>query len=414
MSQDSSNSAIKNGQPNDSKLENANSNGTPKPQHPDEPTKYRLPFTLWLADHFTWSWFTCTQSTGGVATLLSECPKQFHGLYTIGVIIFIFNIILWIAFTSLMALRWYANPSTIKRCFTQPPECFFFGSFWLSVATMVINMQRYGVPHSGAWLVGAVRVLFWIYAACSISVTMVHIVVISKYTPFSAIAFAPPMFILILNAMLTGTVAAAIVESQPEHHRLSIMVAGVGYQGLGWIVCTMFLTLTMANLLEKGWPAPNVRSGLFIMVGTSGFTIVALIGIARGAPEGYAYFAAHPMAKEILVVVATWVGVFMWVFSFWVFGLALLVNLVELMKRDEEGKWRVNVQFTNTSWASIFPNVGWTLSTIYLGQEFESEGIIWVSVAMTILLVAFWLLELFLMMRAVARSIFVDARIKMA
>ncbi|EME42150.1 hypothetical protein DOTSEDRAFT_73066 [Dothistroma septosporum NZE10] len=414
---DSSDSATKDGQSsanNATQLENAHSNSNGTSQRPPEDMKHRQPFTLWLVDHFTWSWFTCTQSTGGIAALLSECPKQFHGLETIGVIIFIFNIVLWLLFTLLMALRWYINPSTIRRCFTQPPECFFFGSFWLSAATMVINMQRYGVPHAGEWLITAVRVCFWIYAACSILVTMGHVVVISKYTPFSAIAFAPPMFILILNAMLTGTVAAAIVETQPPHYRVSIMVAGVGYQGLGWIVCTMFLTLTMANLLEKGWPAVNVRSGLFIMVGTSGFTIVALIGIARGAPDDYGYFATHPMAKEILLVVATWVGVFMWVFSLWVFGLALLVNLAEFVKRDEHGKWKVNVQFTNTAWALIFPNVGWAISTIFLGQELESEGILWVSVAMIILLVAFWLLELFLMARAVVRSIFVDARIKMA
>lgn len=61
----------------------------------------------------------------------------------------------------------------------------------------------------------------------------------------------------------------------------------------------------------------------------------------------------------------------------------------------------------------IFPNVGWTLSTIYLGQELESQGVIWVSVAMIILLVAFWLLDLILMAKTFCLSVFKDSRIKM-
>lgn len=160
--------------------------------------------------------------------------------------------------------------------------------------------------------------------------------------------------ITILSAMLTGTVAAAISENQPPHYRLPIIVAGVAYQGLGWLVCMICLTMCMSNLLENGWPAPNLRPGLFVMVGTSGFTIIALIGMARASPEGYAYFAKYPNAKEILLVIATWTGVLLWLFSFWVFGLAVVINLVEVVKRDEEsGKLKLNVTWTNAAWGEF-------------------------------------------------------------
>lgn len=81
----------------------------------------------------SWSWFTCPQSTGGIAVLLSECPKQFHGLYTIGLIIFLFNIVIWSTFTALQLTRWIVNPQKIRQSFTNPPECYFFGSYWLYV-----------------------------------------------------------------------------------------------------------------------------------------------------------------------------------------------------------------------------------------------------------------------------------------
>lgn len=64
--------------------------------------------------------------------------------------------------------------------------------------------------------------------------------------------------------------------------------------------------------------------------------------------------------------------------------------------------------------AVVFPNVGFTISTIYLGQELESNAILWVSVAMILLLVTVWLLDLFLMGKAMINSMFVDSRIKLS
>jgi tellurite resistance protein TehA-like permease len=114
----------------------------------------------------------------------------------------------------------------------------------------------------------------------------------------------------------------------------------------------MYLTMTMANLLEKGWPAPAQRPGLFILIGTSGFTIVALIGMARAAPSGYGYFERNPIAADVLLIVATWVGVFLWLFSFWAFGLAFMINVLELfVKRN--GTWHVNLPYTNTAWGKF-------------------------------------------------------------
>ena len=51
--------------------------------------------------------------------------------------------------------------------------------------------------------------------------------------------------------------------------------------------------------------------------------------------------------------------------------------------------------------AFIFPNVGFTLATIDIGQELGSPGILWVATAMTILLVIFWLMDITLLVKAV-------------
>lgn len=85
------------------------------------------------------------------------------------------------------------------------------------------------------------------------------------------------------------------------------------------------------------------------MVGTAGFTIVALIGCARAAPADYGYFATHPIAGEVLLIVATWTGIFLWLFCVFVFGVAFLIIMAGLFEK-QDGKWKIGMSWNNASW----------------------------------------------------------------
>lgn len=382
----------------------------------------------WIVERMNWSWFTATQSTGGVAVLLSECPKQFAGLQTVGVVLFILNLFLWLTFSGLMITKWLIRPSSFKKSFL-PTECYFLGSFWLTQATFIICMQRFGVPHTGPWLVVAIRVLFWIYAAVTFISTVLQFVTVFARNPSKAIEMNPAWFLMVYQAMLTGTTAASIATSQPAAQRLPIIVAGVSYQGYGFMASFLIMVWLLGFMIEKGWPAPSSAPGLFLSVGAIGFTITALIGNARYVPVGYGYFA-NPDAAVIVQVMALWVGIFMWIFGFWLFAIALVVCLGESV-RKEDGRWKLPMKFNNTWWSEsrqyltslkfgdaniidlpgfIFPNVGFTLGTIYIGQELRSNAIAWVSTAMVILVFAFWLFDLFLMAKTIIKSLFVDEK----
>jgi tellurite resistance protein TehA-like permease len=384
-----------------------------KPPLAEEPQ--RLDARTWLVERFSWTWFTATQSTGGMAIVLAECPHQFNGLHTIGAIIFIFNIVLWLLFTGLTITRWRLKPTTLRASFTQPPEAYFYGSWWLTAATIILGIQHYGVPHTGPWLIGAIRVLFWIYAACTLLSSLVVFVVMTKESLIKNPGGNPSILLTVFHAMLAGTVAAGIVEGQPEAHRLPIMVAGVGIQGYGWILSMIYVGWIFSSLLQNGFPGTSsVRPGFFMLVGTAGYTIVVLIGNARGAPANYGYFASHPMAAEIVLVMATWTSIFLWVFTFWCFAMVTISILSDMVRRDERGRWRLTMSWHNTWWAFIFPNVGFTISTIYLGQELESDAILWVSTGMVILLVAFWLFDMVLFFKTIAYSMLRDSRVKLS
>jgi C4-dicarboxylate transporter/malic acid transport protein len=356
-----------------------------------------------LLDRFTWANFTCTQSTGGVAILLSDTPNQFRGLQTAGVVVFILNLVLFVLFSTAIICRFVQRPSNLRKSITNPPEAYFTGSLWLSMATIIICMQRFGVPHAGPWIIVAVRVLFWIYAAITLTYNIVIFVVMFALSPLEPGTMSPPMFLMIFNAMLTGTVASAIAADQPLSQRMAIIVAGIAFQGLGWILCLIFLPLFVSNMLINGLGPANQRPGLFIPVGSSGYTIVALIGCAKAIPDDYGYFAKHPTASETLNVVALWISIFLWLFTFWLFAIALVAQLPVMIPKYRNNISQPQMNFTLPWWAIIFPNVGFTIATIYIGEELESNAIAWVATVMTVLVFAAWLMDLFLHIKSISQ-----------
>ncbi|KAM0340579.1 hypothetical protein ACHAPU_010416 [Fusarium lateritium] len=354
-----------------------------------------------LVDRFSWGNFTCTQSTGGVALMLSKTPYQFRGLQTVGVVVFILNLVLFTLFTTVMVCRFVRRPSSFRNSVLKPPEAYFTGSLWLSMATIIMGIHTFGVPHTGSWLIHVVRVLFWIYGAITLTYNIVIFVVMFSLAPFTPGSMSSPMFLMIYNAMLTGTVASVIAADQPPSQRMAILVAGIAFEGLGWILCLLFLPHFVGNLLVNGLGPVNLRPGLFISVGSAGYTIIALIGCAKAIPDGYGYFAKHPTAAETLNIMALWIGVFLWLFTFWLFAIAAVAHVPILVAKVTGDKSRQHMSFALPWWAIVFPNVGFTIATVYIGEELESDGIAWVATVMTVLVFVAWLMDLYLHLKSI-------------
>ncbi|KAF2653823.1 hypothetical protein K491DRAFT_500496 [Lophiostoma macrostomum CBS 122681] len=342
--------------------------------------------------HFTWAWFTLTMSTGGISTLLAVQPHQFDGLKTIGKIVFIFFLVLLLFNVSMITLRFILLPRALKASLAHPTESLFFPCAWLSFAVLLLNMEAYGVPYSGKWLVDTLRVLFWIYAGCTFVVAITQYSVLFSAGKHMTIHSMTPAWILpVFPAMLTGTLAGSISASQPVDRRISIIVAGVAFQGLGFLISLMMMALFMYRLMVEGLPDANLRPGMFMAVGPPSFTSIALIDMSRNLPNGYDYFARHQSAVEVLQTVALFISIFLWLFAFFFFCIAAVACV----------KGANKLQFGLVCWAFVFPNSGWTVATINIGNELESEGIKWVASVMTILLVIVWLVNLGFQARAI-------------
>lgn len=194
--------------------------------------------------------------------------------------------------------------------------------------------------------------------------------------------------------MLSGTLAQLIAPDQPPGRRVPIIIGAMGFQGLGWMIAFLMYAAYIHRLMGYGLPDPDLRPGMFISVGPPSFTGLALIGLANALPDDYGYFASRPLAVQILGTVADFTAIFLWVLAFWFFCITLIAVIRGARKMGFHMIW----------WGAVFPNVGFTIATIKIGEQLESEGILWVGSAMTILLVAEWIFVFVAEVRAILRK----------
>ncbi|GJC96294.1 C4-dicarboxylate transporter/malic acid transporter [Colletotrichum higginsianum] len=327
--------------------------------------------------HFTFAWYTLTMSTGGIALLLGQTPHRFRGLDTIGLVVFLLDVVLIFLITAALCLRFSFFRKTPAKAITHPSEALFIPTFFLSIAAALSNIQHYAVPKCGPWLV----------------VTMRH---------------DPGVDSAIFPVMLSGTLAAFMAATQPPDQAAAMLGAGLAAQGLGFLISAFMYATYLSRLMTIGLPVQ--RPGMFIAVGPPSFTAAALVSMGAQVPRlitSADSFISHSLRSTAYLTgmenpgtvafavraMALFSAVFLWGLSFWFFSSACLSTLFGMPDHSFHLSW----------WSFVFPNVGFTIATIRIGEAFGSEGLLWLATVLTIVLVAVWLFVGFCCARAVIR-----------
>ncbi|OBS24322.1 hypothetical protein FPOA_04867 [Fusarium poae] len=315
--------------------------------------------------HFTFAWFTLPMSTGGLSLLIFAQPHQFPGLREIGLAVYIINILLVVAICSAMLLRFFFNPGDMSKSITHEREGFFFPTFFLTLATLITSTQRYAIPDNDETLAWAIQVAYWGYVVLTV------LLAVGQYSyVFAAHNFVFPI-------MLSGTIASVIADTQPEIAAIPIIVGGLTCQGLGLSVAVLMYAHMIGRLMSAGLPNREHRPGLYMCVGPPSFTALALIGMANGLPDsiepGMDGIKIDPGMIRAMALVA---GIFLWALAAWWWGIATVAVIQS-----------PPVYFHLGFYAMVFPNTGWILATISIGNALGSEHVKWMGTGMSIMLV---------------------------
>ncbi|OGE48796.1 hypothetical protein PENARI_c026G04881 [Penicillium arizonense] len=264
--------------------------------------------------HVTWAYFTLTMATGGLANVFYQVPFQFKGLYTIGVVVFLINIALYLLIWGLLLLRFYCFPYTFRASMMHPTESLFIPAAIVSFGTILINVSQYGPEHAGPWLMRAVCVLFWIDAALAVMFSAgVYLLLWSTQT--FTIAQMTPIWIFPAYPMLIIGPHAGVLSSKLDPSAaLRVIVGGTTIQGVGFLVSLMVYSAFIYRLMTQKLPKENLRPGMFVSVGPSGFTVAGIVNMAAAAKRAFPsdFMGNGALAADVLKVVVNFSSLWLW------------------------------------------------------------------------------------------------------
>ncbi|PYI26341.1 C4-dicarboxylate transporter/malic acid transport protein [Aspergillus indologenus CBS 114.80] len=340
--------------------------------------------------HFTWAWYTLTMSAGGLALLLRNQPYQFTGLKEIGLVVYIANLVFFTIIGSLMITR-FVLYNNLMDSLRHDREGFFFPTFWLSIATMISGLSAYFSTEDTHRLNYALEGLFWAYCIFTFASAVIQYSFVFSYHTFPLQTMMPSWILPAFPIMLSGTIASAASSYQPAVSATPMIVAGITFQGLGFCISFMMYAHYIGRLMETGIPSSEHRPGMFICVGPPAFTLLAIIGMANGLPEGFSILGDGGMDdRHIMRVLAVCAGMFLWALSIWFFCVAL-GSVVRAPPHDFHLNW----------WAMVFPNTGLTLATITLAKSLDSAALKWVGVGMSLCVICMFIFVFVSTVRAV-------------
>ncbi|KAL2869995.1 tellurite-resistance/dicarboxylate transporter family protein [Aspergillus lucknowensis] len=374
---------------------------TPYPESPRSETttlelEMKKPAKLCFRErlrHFTWAWYTLTMSTGGLAVLIGNQPNKFRGMEQIGMAVYIIDLLFFAFVCSLMCLRFILHGGLLDSL-RHDREGLFFPTFWLSIATIISGLYRYFGEDADDSFAIALEVLFWIYCACTLTLAIVQYYFVFSSHSYHLQAMMPSWILPIFPIMLSGTIASVIAEQQPARSAIPMVCAGITFQGLGFSVSFMMYSHYIGRLMQSGLPSPEHRPGMFICVGPPAFTALALVGMTANLPEDFELLHDEYANEDarIMTLLAISAAAFLWALSLWFFCIAAIAVI-----RSPPTSFHLNW------WAMVFPNTGFTLATITLGNWLNSAGIKAVASTMSIGVVCMFFFVLVSHVRAVIR-----------
>lgn len=307
--------------------------------------------------------------------MLKTIPYRFHGLDIIGYIVFFFNFGMFWLFLSIICCRFLFIRSSLRISLLHPVESPFMPTVLMTWSTIVMCIQLYGVEHCGPWIITCVRVLYWLHVAISLLQGIIQYLFLFAYEKVSLQDVSPTWLFIILPSVLGSVIASNIAESQPQDQAIPIIICGVTILSLGFNVSMIVIALLVLRLIIYGLPPPDIRPALFIIIGPISFVGLSMVGLGRAAHSQFptSYISTDIESGAAFQVLGLGGGLFAWATCFWFFGVSLLAVLHGAL---------LGMKFRFAWCAFVFPNVGFTILTIRIGELLDSPPVKWVGTIM--------------------------------
>lgn len=284
-----------------------------------------------------------TMATGGIASVISQVPFDFHAKYAIGCTFFLLNLALFLLVLAIVSLRFWLYPITFKESVPHPTESLFIPGWLISLGIILINITEYGTTHqaAGPWLTRSMFALYWGFNILAIVSSCGTYLVLWSTQTFTIAEMTPARVFPAYPLLLAGPYAGVLSTRFSNKHGLEVIIASVVLQGAGFLVSLMVYAAFLYRLMKEKLPKESLRPSMFISVGPSGFTVTGIITMGRQLPRftPKVLFGKNEPAGRISELLRDW-GLAVWFFRISAFAQYSTVR---------HDWWKYSFIFPNTS-----------------------------------------------------------------
>lgn len=236
---------------------------------------YRHATTKWGAalESFSPLWFAIAISTGGLASILNG-PFPYPAVWqvTLASILYVFEIVLFVLFSSIMIARWVLYPHVaIRRALSSPDELGAYAIPPIALLTIAaLTASQVSEARWGGHSFTLVAYVLWWIGVSWIFVTAVVVLTTFFYTGNQMDRIMTPVLFMAPVGLATAGVEAGFITvfGVEMSSRLAVPMVIVGYYAVGvaFFMAIILYTIYFHRLLASGWTPPAQRGGLFILV----------------------------------------------------------------------------------------------------------------------------------------------------
>ncbi|TGO57698.1 hypothetical protein BCON_0063g00410 [Botryotinia convoluta] len=368
----------------------------------------------------TWTWFTLTMATGGIANVLYSIPYRSNWLRIVGEIVFFLNLIFFVMNCILISLRFKWNPGSFSKSFLSPSESLYIPAWSGNNSrdhVSVWNPQDWPmVPNYHAGMLLGV-----LHFERSCIIRDVPIALVHSNEPL----FAKRRLIFVLREfpianmtplwtfpayplLLTGPVAANLISTLPNAtaaariNSTAIAFGAVCFQGIGFLLSLMIYSAFLYRLMTKKLPQEITRPGMFVSVGPSGFTVTAIVSLSNSVqttilPNGIFGNTEGPF---VLYLMGSFTGLFIWGLCLWFCLISVGAHWQVMQPNHPEHHISADMTWQESSHLKHLKH-SLATATIQIGTAFGSNAIRIVGTVISVFLVVVWLGVLFMIVRAI-------------
>jgi C4-dicarboxylate transporter/malic acid transport protein len=334
-----------------------------------------------IVKHFSQEWFACVMGTGGLANLIYLLSSNLAYLKPIALILFWFNIILFLVIIVPWLLRWFMHFKDLLSDLRHPMMSNFFVTMPAAAVVLGTNFFIIGKEYFAGGFLDGLGLVMWIVGAIltlAISVFVMFNIFSQDNIDVEHVNFSwfiPPVVGALLPMLGKWLVSAYLITNTGLAQTINLL--DLVYYGISITLFVILAGVVLNRFVFNKLPKDGLLPTFWIILGPVGLGSAALMDLSDSAK-----------ALNLINSVDTLklVAIIFWGFGLWALLLTFAITFFYLR--------RGRIPFTLSWWAFIFPLAAYALASNSIYNYTKIELIYGYTLFLAVMLTFLWIVTL--------------------